>query len=204
MFTGFAGKPDVGYREPVGDQVVKDAKYWLPIMALWHGCRMEEIGGAKLAELKFIDGVQHFDWLDRKLKSDEGSRLVPIHPKMRELGFFDYVAERRKAGDTYLFPELPHDPTDLKKGTAQFGKWWGRWCDAHGFLDTGVDFHAFRHTFIEACRGKMDEETRDFIVGHKGQGSMGRSYGGAPLRVLADALALVDFPTFQKPTASGS
>ena len=68
MFVGFSGIVDRGYREAPGSEVVKDAKYWLPIFALWHGCRLEEIGGAKLDEIKERDGVTYFDWLKRPLK----------------------------------------------------------------------------------------------------------------------------------------
>jgi integrase len=197
LFKGFAGGGDTGYREAPGPNLMKDAKYWLPIFALWHGCRLEEIGGAKIAEFKELDGIAYIDWTERKLKTPEASRELPIHPKMRELGFFDYVAERREAGDIHLFPELPHDPKDEEAGTRRFGKWWGYWSDANGFPDPNVDFHAFRHTFIRQCRGVIDEELRDLITGHVGIGGIGRDYGdGAAIKILFDALSTVKFPTF--------
>lgn len=195
LFTGFSGYSLTGYRKQPGTQVVKDAKYWIPILALYHGGRLEELGGAKVSEVVEKEDFSYFDWTERKLKTPESARALPIHPKMKELGFLDYVKERREAGDEYLFPELPHGRA--KASTAQFTKWWGKWMDVNGFPSSDLDFHAFRHTFKRACRGQMDEELHDLITGHKGQGGVGRSYGGgADVKVLAEALAKVQFPTF--------
>ncbi len=198
LFTGFSGKAEPGYRDQPGTTIVKDEKYWIPLFGLYHGCRLEEIGGARVDELAEIDGIAYFDWKDaaRPFKSDESRRRLPIHPAMVALGWDNYVAERRKAGDIYIFPNLPRDAddTDPDAPTRNYSKWWGRWMDAHGLPDPNIDFHAFRHTFIRQSRGKIDEEIRDLIVGHKGKGSEGRDYGdGAEIKILADALASVAY-----------
>lgn len=206
MFTGCSKTHSVngylmGYREEPGDIVLKDGRYWMPILNLHHGNRMEEWGGAKLADIKREGEIDYLDLLHRDLKNDTAKRLLPIHPTVVALGFLDYVDERRAAGDVYLFPEFPHDTSeadDPEASTRQFTKWWGLWSDANGFPDPSVNFHSWRHTFKRATRGKIDEELHDLITGHKGRGGAGRGYGqGSELQVLADAIAKVTFPTFK-------
>lgn len=209
MFTGCSrthnSKGDLwGYRDEPGDLLLKDGRYWMPILNLFHGNRMEEWGGAKTADIKIMSvGDSEIDYLDlygRSLKNEQANRWMPIHPKMRALGFFDYVAARRKAKDEYLFPEFPHDVSeavDPEASTRLFSKWWGFWSDANGFPDKSVNFHSFRHTFIRETRGIIDSELRGLITGHKARVNEGSNYGnGAELRVLADAIAKVEFSTF--------
>lgn len=206
MFTGCAKthnrKGDLhGYRDVPGAIVLKDGRYWMPILNLFHGNRMEEWGGAKVADIKREGDIDYLDLTQRTLKNDTANRLLPIHPQVIDLGFLDYVGERRTSGDVYLFPEFPHDTSeadDPEASTRQFSKWWGLWSDANGFPDPSVNFHSWRHTFKRASRGKIDEELHDLITGHKGRGGAGRGYGqGSELQVLADAIAKVTFPTFK-------
>lgn len=184
-----------------GPHLVRDAYYWLPIFCLWHGCRVEEIGAAKAADIRSEGGVWFLDLRSRKLKNRQSQRQVPIHPKVVELGFVQYALAQE--ADGYLFPDLPHDPADEDASTRLFSKWWGRWCTANaerkgqGFDQPDKVFHSFRHAFKRACRGRMDEEIHDLLTGHKGSGSVGRGYGrGMALTKLAKALAKVDHPTF--------
>jgi len=195
-----------GYRDQPGPIILRDGRYWMPILSLFHGNRMDEWGGAKVADIKRDGDIDYLDLTHRTLKNDTARRLVPIHPKLVEIGFLDYVAARRASGDVYLFPEFPHDVSegiDPLASTRTFSKWWGLWSDANGFPDPSVNFHSFRHTFKRACRGKVNEEIHDIITGHKGGGGAGRGYGqGADLSTLADAIKRVEIPAF-KLTRSG-
>lgn len=206
MFTGCAKTHSVngklmGYRDEPGAIVLKDGRYWMPILNLFHGNRMEEWGGAKVADIKREGEIDYLDLLLRDLKNDTAKRLLPIHPTVVALGFLDYVDERRAAHDVFLFPEFPHDTSeadDPEASTRQFTKWWGLWSDANGFDDPSVNFHSWRHTFKRACRGVIGEELHDLLTGHKGLGGAGRGYGhGSELQVLADAIAKVEFPSFK-------
>jgi integrase len=193
-----------GYRDKPGERLLKDGRYWMPILNLFHGNRMEEWGGAKVEDIKTVTvddrEIVYLDLLQRSLKTPEANRRLPLHPKMKELGFLDYVADQRKAKEVYLFPEFDHDVSEVEDpeaSTAQFSKWWGLWSDANGFPDKSLNFHSWRHTFIRACKGKMDAEIRGLLTGHKGKINEGSNYGdGAPLEVLADTIAKVEFPTF--------
>ena len=160
---------------------------------------MEELGAIETADVKTEGDISYFDLTERDLKTHTSKRKVPLHPAMATLGFLDYVADRVKAGDRYLFPELPHDPADALKSTRQYSKWFGLWCDANGFTDPDQNFHSYRHTFKRACRSAgLGEEVHDLLTGHVGSGGVGRGYGaGAELQMLADAIKKVEFPTFK-------
>ena len=201
MFTGCvlsvtrAGKP-YGLREKPGPTIRKDAYYWLPILGLWTGCRVEEMGAAMAADVKQEDGIWLLDLRERgDLKTDDSSpRPIPLHQGLLNTGFLDYVKTLDPGGR--LFPDLPHDPNDIEASTAGFTKWWGRWSDANGFPDPALTFHGFRHTFKLACKGRMPEDIHDQLTGHKG-GSVGRDYGGpSSVKMLAEHLASISFPTF--------
>jgi integrase len=187
MFTGchrvHNGKGKVyGYREKHGTFLTKDTRYWLPLLAAWMGFRLEEAGGTPLADVKRDHGIDYLDLQERDLKTEGSKRLVPIHPKLIALGFLDYVAKLRAAGETYLFPDLPNDD---KAATRRFTKWRGLWTcanskaqsiDGKGFDDPRKSFHSFRHSFKHACRGLMTKEIHDLLTGH-GDGSVSSDYG---------------------------
>jgi len=197
LFTGFSGKVDQGYRDKKGDQVVKDGKFWLPILALWHGARQDEFVSARLSEIKVMDGITYFDWRQRGLKTEESARELPIHPIMKKLGWGEYVADMTAKKQEYLFPDLMHDPENPKRAADRFSKWFGYWQDKNGFTSNHYDFHAFRHTFQRACRDcDVDNHIGDLLTGRKTPGTA-TDYGkGASLSTLARALAKVNYPTF--------
>lgn len=205
MFIGHRDAGDAklrGYREHPGSVVRRDAAYWLPIFCLWHGCRLEEVGAARVRDIKQEDGISYLDLRDRLLKNPQSRRQLPLHSRLRQLGFLDYVAALEPDG--YLFPELPHDPKDDLASTRLFSKWWGRWCRANapdkgsGFDHPVKVFHSFRHSFKRACReAGISEEFSDLLTGHKGSNNVGREYGrGVRLAVLSDQMEKVRFATF--------
>lgn len=196
-----------GYRSIPGPNVQRDAKYWLPIFALWHGCRLEEIGGAKAGDVKSDGGIWFLDLRDRDLKNPQSRRLLPLHPEVIRLGFVQY-AESQAPG--WLFPELPHDDQlgaeseQTAASTRLYSKWWGRWCTSRaGSVGVGLDdprkrFHSFRHAFKRACREALiEEEVHDLLTGHKGGNPTARAYGrGASIMFLAEQIAKVRYPSF--------
>ena len=198
LFQGTSSKLDTGYRRESGKLVRRDAKYWLPIIALYSGMRLEEIGGTRAREIIQLEGHYFFDLRKRqRLKNEQSARLVPVHPKLVEIGLLDHANTQNE----WLFPDLPHERAqDDEARTSQFSKWFGLWRVANGFPRgaTMKDFHSFRHTFIDACRdAQIAEQTQDFITGHAGGGSQGRKYGkGMSPVVLATAMAKVHYETF--------
>jgi integrase len=176
-----------------------EAAYWLPLMALYMGPRLEEIGQALVADVITVGKVLCLSINDegegKSVKTVSSRRLVPVHPELVRLGFNDYVATLAKSGR--LFPDLQQDQFD--KWTGNFSKWWGRWARGLGIADRRKVFHSFRHTFKAACRrAGIQEEVHDLLTGHQGAG-VGRSYGRAEdysdglVATLAEALRKVEY-----------
>lgn len=82
-----------------------EAAKWLPLLALYTGARLEELGQLRVRDVKrSAEGIWFLDLItleeDQRLKSDASRRRVPIHRQLIELGFIDYAGEQREAGAT--------------------------------------------------------------------------------------------------------
>jgi integrase len=176
-------------REPGADT-------WLPLLGLWTGARLEELGGLRVEDIKEEGSVPYIFIRasdGRRLKNRGSERRVPLHSELVRAGFLDYVTERRRKGDVLLFPELKAD----SHGTRT--RMWGKRFARHVRLVCGVtdkrkaSFHSLRHSFVDAARAVMIEEHRHAITGHSG-GGVGRTYGtSVPLSVLAESMAKVRY-----------
>lgn len=75
----------------------------------------------------------------QRLKNNSSRRVIPIHEKLLELGFIDYI---NSVQHERIFPALKQERDGF--GTAA-SKWFGRFKSKLGF-GRGHDFHSFRHT----------------------------------------------------------
>jgi integrase len=175
-----------------------EAAKWLPLIALFSGARLEEIGQALVADVKVDEGIYYLDinTLDKqagkRVKNLSSRRKLPLHPELLRCGLLDYVEAQRRGGDQRLFPELR--PSVSGQVTGNWSKWWARYADGLGITDPRKVFHSFRHTFKLACRSaRIEEERHDALTGHT-SASVGRRYGGGvPLEVLAEEIAKVSY-----------
>ena len=207
LFTGAASL--FGNRDEPGNLVSKDAKFWLPLIGLWSGMRLDEIGATRTGELKHDaeHDVWYFDLTGRPLKGPrrvknaQSQRLVPVHAKLIELGFIKYAQQQGE----WLFPDLPHDGPESGDTTKQWSKWFGRWWRANGLMDAelSTDFHSFRHNFKSACMAAdLAEDVHDLLTGHAGIGNqkVSRRYVSADIAFLSKAINKVAYPTFKLTT----
>jgi integrase len=177
-----------------------EAAYWLPLLGLFTGARLNEIGQLGTADVKKQDGVTFIHFTDQgegqRLKTGGKSRKrVPVHETLIKLGFLRYVDSMRKAKEERLFPDLRADSHGHLTGN--WSKWFNRYLDkAVGITDAGKDFHSFRHTFKHHARAcGIPEDQHDALTGHANV-SVSRAYGGAegyPLGQLAKAMKKLGF-----------
>jgi len=171
------------------------ADHWLPLLALWTGARLEELGQLHVIDIREGERVPYLaiePGDGKRTKNKSSRRRVPLHPQLVRLGFLQYVERQRKAGERWLFPELR--VTSYGSRTAAWSKFWGRHARELGVLDKRKTFHSFRHGFKDAARAAVSEEHHDAITGHA-NGSVGRTYGlGVPLAALAQSMAKVKYP----------
>lgn len=177
-----------------------EAAYWLPLLGLYTGARLEELGQLLPSDVKHQHDVHYIDINTvedgKRLKNAGSHRKVPLHPRLIELGFLQYVQEMKRAEAPQLFLALKRDK--LGSITGNWSKWFGRWTHKIGITDARKVFHSFRHRFKDACRdAEISEEIHDALTGHSGNRSIARTYGlgvGDNLRVLHLGISRISLP----------
>jgi integrase len=87
----------------------------LPLLSLFNGARQGELAGLKASNIRHEANTPLlFIVADRKagkrVKTKVSERVIPVHPQLVQLGFLEYVAERRRAGEhAWLFPAVAPD-----------------------------------------------------------------------------------------------
>jgi len=181
-----------------------EAAYWLPLIALMTGMRLEEIGQLTADDMKISEGIWYFDLVHepeqgKHLKNDSSCRQVPVHPKLIELGLLDLVSQA-KNNSKRLFPLLTS--AGSRQLTASWSQWFGRYLrQVVGIEDKRKCFHSFRHCFKDMCRqAGVRKEHHDRITGHRSS-DVGDSYGDGrfPLKPLYEAIKKLEFESLFKP-----
>lgn len=172
-----------------------EAAKWLPLLGLFVGARLNELGQLYTSDIKEEDGIYYIDINsddDKTLKTSSSRRQVPIHRELITLGFLDYVQERIKAKDIRLFPQVKSNGIQV---SAAWSKWWGRYARKNGITDTRKVFHSFRHTAKDGFRNSgISEDIADRLQGHT-NGSVSRNYGqGHGIKALAEAMNKLEYP----------
>jgi integrase len=156
------------------------AEWWIPLIALHSGMRLEEICRLRPADdIQELEGIPCFviqeqgDWSP---KSDAGVRIVPIHNHLLELGLMALVDARKSEGRKRLFPELRPSGPDRKLGNT-FSREFSKYKVGLGISSRRVVFHSFRHTFrtvLESTDAKSS--WIDAVMGHESDGGQGMTY----------------------------
>ncbi|HHG3225433.1 site-specific integrase [Vibrio fluvialis] len=138
--------------------------FWLPLLGYFTGARLNELCQLYTADIyqKEDIWVIHIDdrFEGQKLKNASSRRIIPIHEKLIELGFIEYI---QSIVDTRAFPELKNSRDGF--GSAP-SKWFGRFKTKLGFKK-GYDFHSFRHTVATQFKRKeVSSVIAGEILGH--------------------------------------
>lgn len=199
----WAGCLDPWHRSTAGKFLIWDARYWVPLIALYSGMRREEICQLGPDNIEIVDEI----WLFRlapsktmRLKSDAAAREVPIHPELLRLGFKKHVQAARSARHKRLFPELVASAAHDALGDS-VGKWFYRYRNDLGIYSPGKDLHSLRTTFISHLRRKgVDAEMVANLVGHNFNTVAARHYAtGFSLKDKANAISIfnIEIPSLK-------
>lgn len=188
----------------IEDKYKNAGYFWLPLIALYSGMRLEEIAQLYLEDIyKDEDGVWVFDinddpdragQPDKQVKNINAKRLVPLHNDLIEIGLLNYYDRMTSNGEARLFPLL-NKTEKVKKYGKQPGKRLG---DLVKSLDlTGKkSFHSFRHTFSDYFkqRGEHTDVFRQ-VYGHEIPGLAGNQYGSKfpPKKCLDEVVSKLNF-----------
>lgn len=163
--------------------------YWLPLLGLLTGARLNELSQLYLDDIRKQEegDVWYLDFNlegegkmeDASLKTVNAIRVVPIHDAILKAGFIAYVEALREAGHKRLFPELKHAPG---KGYADgSGSWFNEKLlgKTLGIPRNGrKTFHSFRHTVATALdRIDAPQKICNQLLGHeRGEGQGANRY----------------------------
>lgn len=185
-----------------------EAAYWLPLLALFTGARLEELGQLRTIDVRLEhypdqQGDNRSAWFIHiredeedglKLKNAGSERVIPVHPKLERLGFVQFVQAAAEAKQARLFPLLK--PNVYGRLTAKWGEWWSIYRrETCGITDKRLVFHSFRHTFKDYARhAGIAEGIQRQIMGHS-SGDVADDYGsGYSLHQLVEGMASYKVP----------
>ena len=164
-----------------GNTVVWSHYYWLPLLGIYTGARLNELAQLDVADVMDIDGILCLNidgevggagYLDnngnvgKQLKNIISKRIIPLHSHLIKIGFMDFVEQRRNSGDKKLWEGLNPSVRD-GCGSAP-SKWFSRTVDKlikDGKVPSGLTFHGLRHTFRDLLAGEQDSLISNFL-GH--------------------------------------
>lgn len=179
LFTG-CRDDGTGYARP-GPNHPRRARFWLPLISLFHGLRLNEACQLHVADVEERDGVDVIlvapGGEGKKLKSQSAHRYLPVHPEAVKIGFLDYVAATRDRGEVRLFPELRLDGRGYYSDAYQ--KWFSRFLISCGATAPRTSFHSFRHCWADAAReANIPPERMRFMGGWSSGSGADAIYGG--------------------------
>jgi integrase len=210
-------------RDAFSDEQIKDvftgllkgretaAKAWVPLVMLFSGCRPEEAAQLRVKDVREESGVWVFDFatMDDGLrrKTEASRRLVPIHPRLWELGLKKLMEPSPKpasrsdelhailTGDRALF-------RDLRMGAASrlsaapgrfFNRSWLR--KEKGIENKKLVMYSLRHSVTtKLLHAGVAESLISQLVGHTNSSMTSGRYGKQyPLKQMEEALEKLDW-----------
>ena len=131
---------------------------------------------------------------DKTLKNSGSNRVIPVHPKLIDMGFLNYVDFQRKNKQEKLFSEL----TQTKRNG--YGKivqtWFARYLDKIGITGTDKVFHSFRHTFeTMAVEKRIPTEYQNAVCGWTDKGVGQRVYAHKKdMKIMLEEISKIEYP----------
>jgi integrase len=186
----FKGHRSERCRHEPGKMLIRDGKYWVPLIALYSGMRMGEIVQLLVSDIKQDGGVWYFDVNkgeegEKKLKTSSSKRRVPVHPALVQAGLLDHLVGKK--GNARIF-------SDIQRGkdgyySHNFSKWWGRYSRHIGFQTKKTAFHSFRHNFKDALQSaEVPEYISRSLLGHADNSVHGQYGSGPSVTTLKQAI----------------
>ncbi|NSL54562.1 site-specific integrase [Uliginosibacterium aquaticum] len=154
-------------------------QYWLPHLGLFTGARVNELCQLN-PQIDILQDARTGTWylditpeseghanIDKSVKTAGSKRKLPLHPKLIELGFLDYVAAAKARGDTLLFQAFP---ASAGRASPKAADWFRKFLGEIDLRDETpnariVGMHAFRSTLLNRAMvlGVVNAEA---ITGH--------------------------------------
>ena len=157
--------------------------YWIGILGLHHGTRLQETSQLYISDIYPLNKIWVIDindnTKDKKLKTPNSKRIIPLHQTLIDLGFLDYLHILEQKGRDRLFHELTLGRDGYTKNPSRFFNDYLRELGIKSATEK-YDFHSLRHNCnIELIQKDVGVEYRNDYLGW-GQTGMSKSVYGKP------------------------
>ena len=189
------------YRE---NSFKKPSHYWLPLLGLYTGARLEELAGLHLSSFSTVEAIPIVLLSDEETtdggKNEFAPRQVPIHQELIDAGLLDYVEMLKVARHKRLFPDIGEAARDGygKRATVDFTEYRrsvgvGK---SQGERSRQV-FHSFRSTLAgQFYHHGIDGDLSRRLTGHAAIDVHQGTYLGAAAIPIARALVAMNKISF--------
>ena len=176
-------------------------QFWIPVLGLFTGARLNELCQLYVADVKQEDDIWYLDinedTPDKSLKRPSSKRLIPLHPVVIDLGFIDYV---ESLDHERVWPELNNS-----NQSGKYGHYFGRHFNtllsklnikpSDAAKAKGVPnktFHSFRHAVVTTLtQAGVDSLILKQFMGHKEKGvTYGTYFKGYPVHQVYEQVTL--------------
>jgi len=194
------------FNNPTGrTNTIQYPNYFVPIIGIFTGCRLEEICMMRTKDIIKINGVWvyrireegNYGEEETRVKTPYSERDIPLHSVLVDtLGFVRYVKHIKKLGHDRVFHELTKYRNKYQKYISKFFN--ERYLKQIGLKVDGrtVSFHSMRHS-IETHLTNLNINPRyiDFLQGHSQKGTGGNVYmkGIKPEVLSKECVEKIDF-----------
>lgn len=182
----------------------KASNFWLPMLGLYTGARLEELAGFHLSAFATVEGFPAMLLSDHETtdegKNEHALRYVPIHPELLKAGLLEYAELLKEEGHSRLFPEIRAAARDgyAKRATVDFTEY--RRSVGVG-KDKGERSREVFHSFRATLSGKLfhlgvDGDLSRRLTGHAAKDVHEGTYLGAvaiPMARAAEVMSRVSF-----------
>ncbi|WP_158881333.1 site-specific integrase [Rhodanobacter sp. L36] len=174
---------------------------WVPRIMALTGCRMGEAAQLRKVDIRVDQGIPVFDFNEesdepshKTLKTDGSTRVVPIHPRLLDLGILAFA---ESCSGEFLFPERVRYTANDKRGNVdRLSKQLTRWLRSAGVTDPKKKVQSFRGTMTTRLKDLgVPEYHIAELAGHENDNITTGRYGKrSSLPKLLDVLALLVLP----------
>ncbi len=179
-------------------------RFWLPLILLYTGARVNEICKLRVADVEESAGIPYFNiaWeeddeengIDGRVKTNASERKVPIHSDLIAFGLLEFVAGARQRGHERLFPELK--PNRHGKLYDEVSKSFSdTYLTRLGIKTDKTSLKSFRHNFVDAAsNSRVPPEIIQALKGVTRPGRLARyGDGKTELEILSQEMAKLRF-----------
>ena len=193
-------------------------RFWVPVIMLYTGARVEEICQLYLDDIYEEQGVLCFHLRVKidleteekitSLKNNQSERLIPVHPKLKKIGLLKYIQYLKDNGEDRLFPTLKNkDKTGkYKQVNPPVSKWFNEnnrkqrktsYINKCGITDDSKVLYCFRHTVQTLLFNHKDDIEHEKIytlMGHERKSTALKHYVTYDTATLLKIVRKIDYP----------